>query len=106
VHAWPSPERAGRDEDELTDEREIQERVVQRVVSRIRTAYPDLDVAGHLETGRPTAVLLRQAVIRSVVLLVVGSRGHGAIQGFFLGSVSHGLVLTCDCPVLVVKGEV
>jgi nucleotide-binding universal stress UspA family protein len=39
-------------------------------------------------------------------LLVVGTRGHSAVGGFFLGSVSTHCAERAHCPVLVVPNEV
>ena len=36
-------------------------------------------------------------------LLVVGSRGHGAVMGLLLGSVSEYCVTHASCPVVVVR---
>lgn len=35
-------------------------------------------------------------------VVVIGSRGHSGIKSALLGSVSHGVVNHCQCPVLVV----
>ena len=58
-------------------------------------------VATVVEEGHPSEVLLRLAREHHVDLIVVGSRGHGAVAELFLGSVSHHLVLRAPCPVVV-----
>ncbi|MFG2859210.1 universal stress protein [Streptomyces sioyaensis] len=40
-----------------------------------------------------------------VTMMVLGSRGHGAISGFLLGSVSLHVLGRATCPVVVVRGE-
>jgi nucleotide-binding universal stress UspA family protein len=51
--------------------------------------------------GRPAEVLMTAAA--GADLLVVGSRGHGAMAGMLLGSVSDYLVAHAPCPVLVIR---
>jgi nucleotide-binding universal stress UspA family protein len=50
--------------------------------------------------GRAAAVLVEQ--VQENDLLVVGSRGHGAVTGIMLGSVSTHCVHHAPCPVVVV----
>ena len=47
--------------------------------------------------------ILHIAHSRHADVIVVGSRGHGAIAGAILGSVSRAIVHDAECPVLVVK---
>ena len=51
--------------------------------------------------GHPAAVLA-DAVNDDTALVVVGSRGHGAVRAALLGSVSRSLARCAPCPVIVV----
>jgi nucleotide-binding universal stress UspA family protein len=53
--------------------------------------------------GPPALELLK--VANGAQLLVVGSRGHGALAGMLLGSVSEHCVSHAQCPVVVVHHE-
>jgi nucleotide-binding universal stress UspA family protein len=52
--------------------------------------------------GDAAEMLLEVARIRSAELIVIGTRGLGAIAGKLLGSVSHEIVAGADRPVVVV----
>jgi nucleotide-binding universal stress UspA family protein len=52
--------------------------------------------------GSPAQVIAEKAA-QGCNLIVMGSRGKGAISEFFLGSVSHRISHTVNCPVLLVK---
>ncbi len=69
----------------------------------LHQAFGDDDV--HVRTvvvhGRPAHVLISAA--EGADLLVVGSRGHGAVAGMLLGSVSEDLVAHAPCPVVVIR---
>lgn len=67
---------------------------------RIEREYPDLSVSQGLHSGSAAVAIVRAAAGASLV--VVGSRGRGAIAGFFLGSVSHDVLLNMPAPVAVV----
>lgn len=53
--------------------------------------------------GQPAFAILRHAEESGSDLIVMGSRGLGAIREFFLGSVSHNVVQQAKVPVLIVK---
>jgi nucleotide-binding universal stress UspA family protein len=53
--------------------------------------------------GSPVKAVLELARSRNVELIVVGSRGLGAVRGSLLGSVSTAIVHHADRPVLVAR---
>ena len=63
-------------------------------------------VSQHLEIGNPASVILSMVQSQSVDLIVMGSRGLGAIQEHVLGSVSHRIATHAPCPVFLIKAPV
>ncbi len=63
--------------------------------------YPDVVVHRILALDRPVRALLDEAA--GARLLVVGSRGRGALSGTLLGSTSQALLHRAPCPVAVVR---
>jgi nucleotide-binding universal stress UspA family protein len=59
----------------------------------------------HLRTGRPDEEIVALAEEISAGLIVVGSRGLGAIRRALMGSVSDSVVRHAHCPVLVVRED-
>lgn len=57
-----------------------------------------------LHEGVPHTMLVAETD-GGVGIMVVGSRGHGALQRVLVGSISIALVREARCPVLVVPGE-
>jgi nucleotide-binding universal stress UspA family protein len=55
--------------------------------------------------ARPAHEVVEAAQEVDADLIVVGSRGLGAISGLLLGSVAHRLLHIAPCPVLVVPAE-
>ncbi len=76
------------------------ELIVKKAVARVGRLAPSVVVESFVGSGRPEKVLLEKA--RGATLLVVGSRGRGAVAGLLLGSVSRHVVGRAGCPVLVV----
>lgn len=52
--------------------------------------------------GSPGRVLSKQAASKEYDMIIMGSHGHSDIAGLFLGSVTHKVLNTIYCPVLVV----
>lgn len=57
----------------------------------------------HILWGEAKVLIPRFTQHHEVDLLIVGSRGLGAVKSVFLGSVSDKCVHECPCPVLVVR---
>ena len=79
----------------------------QRAMDVLKTAeeiFADRGVEYTLDThyGTPGNVVARMAKSKEFDLIVMGSHGHSEIAGLFLGSVTHKVLNTIYCPVLVV----
>lgn len=57
----------------------------------------------HILWGDAKTLLPRYTQSHKVDILIVGSRGLGAVKSVFLGSVSDTCLKECPCPVLVVR---
>ena len=54
------------------------------------------------QMGLPGDILVRLAESKEYDLIIMGSHGHSDIAGIFLGSVTHKVLNTIYCPVLIV----
>jgi nucleotide-binding universal stress UspA family protein len=79
------------------------DRILAEAVDRARAVAPDLHVDGEVVTGGAAAVLLRESLEASTV--VVGDRGLGGFSGLLVGSVAVELAAHGHCPVLVIRGR-
>jgi nucleotide-binding universal stress UspA family protein len=82
------------------DEPELTERLTGQLAGW-RDKYPGVPVRDVVVRGGAAATLVRMS--KRSGLVVVGSRGHGALHGMLLGSVSLQLLHHADCPVLVAR---
>ena len=104
VHVWhdvPSPYAHAFVKRELR--RQGQE-VIDTQVKKIEDAGVTV-AAAHLRGGRTHEEIIDLSEELGVGLLVLGSRGHGAVRRILLGSHSEAIVHHARVPVLVLRGE-
>jgi nucleotide-binding universal stress UspA family protein len=53
--------------------------------------------------GPARQAIAQAAVVEKADLIIMGTRGLGNLEGLVLGSVTHKVLQTADCPVLVVR---
>ncbi|MDG9710772.1 universal stress protein [Streptomyces sp. DH10] len=74
---------------------------VTEAVGTIAERHPDLEVTTDVVEGAVVDTLVAAAA--EAELLVLGSRGHGPIVGFLLGSVGQQVIAEATCPVVLVR---
>jgi nucleotide-binding universal stress UspA family protein len=62
----------------------------------------EVDYQLEIVAGKPGDVLPNQAKSKEYDLIIMGSHGHSNIEGLFLGSVTHKVLNTIYCPVLII----
>ncbi|MFE5542441.1 universal stress protein [Streptomyces sp. NPDC056534] len=91
----------------LVQDRASQERVADAVLreaeATIGQRHPKLTVTAEVLTDTPVAALLGTA--ERAEMLVIGSRGHGAVAGFLLGSYGQQIIADATRPVVAVRSR-
>jgi nucleotide-binding universal stress UspA family protein len=82
------------------EQRAYAEKLVAEAAAKL--GEPGLDLETRVLSGSPPECLAEVAEAPDVDLVVIGSRGRGAVARALLGSVSGRLVHICPKPVLVV----
>lgn len=92
----------------------MRDQIMERHVSRARDLASEATqvlqsrgVSTEVEVleGPPADAILRVADTRGVDLIVMGSRGRGAMTSLLLGSVSHRVLAHAHAPVLIVRAK-
>ncbi|MGW6518761.1 universal stress protein [Streptomyces sp. NPDC054950] len=101
VHAWRFQPNAAAD----VADRDAQERwvrdSVREAVATVAERHPALSVTTDVQEGSPVETLVAAAA--DAELLVLGSRGHGPVVGFLLGSVGQQVIAEAARPVVLVR---
>ncbi len=107
VHGWTIPSfgygEAFVDGETVTVVEDAERERLEAAVQEVRSRHPQLEVSPQLVEGVPVGVLVGAA--EGADLLVLGRHNRNAFTRFVLGSVTHGVLLTPPCPVLVVPAE-
>ena len=87
--------------------RELKEKLKKQAEGELQKTAQVLEAAGvaySLESlsGSPGTMLSNLAKSKEYDLIIMGSHGHSDIAGLFLGSVTHKVLNTIYCPILVV----
>lgn len=79
------------------------QQLVDQAVSQLKQG--GVDVTGELlpATAPVATQILRAARDRTVGLIVLGSRGMSQLEQLMVGGVAHKIVLTSECPVMLVR---
>jgi len=89
------------DADWARTQHDVADKVVTAAVERARSRHRMLAVTSDVLQGPAGAVITGAS--HDAGLVVVGSRGLGGFTGLVLGSVSHHVIHSCACPVMVVR---
>jgi nucleotide-binding universal stress UspA family protein len=84
------------------EEAESEEEAGEKLIQGVAVDAGLADAERRVTSGHPAERLADLADEEDADLIVVGSRGRGALKAAFLGSVSHNLVGVARCPVLIV----
>lgn len=107
VHAWTWPLLghgvSGIPVIDPTGPRNQAVRLLDEAAERVAAEFPELPISAELLPGLPRETL--EAISDRTDLLVVGTRGLGAVWGALLGSVSRGILHDAGCPVAVIRSD-
>ncbi|MFE5710771.1 universal stress protein [Streptomyces sp. NPDC056501] len=91
----------------LVQDRAGQERVADEILreaeATVARRHPDLTVTAEVLPDTPVAALL--GAESRAEMLVIGSRGHGAVTGFLLGSYGQQIIGAATRPVVAVRSR-
>lgn len=77
--------------------------MVRDVARTVADAHPGLPVTDEVVDGAAVEALLGETA--GATALALGSRGHGAVVGFLLGSVGQQVIAEAGCPVVLVRAD-
>ncbi|MFJ5831785.1 universal stress protein [Streptomyces sp. NPDC093089] len=89
----------------LVQEPETQQRaafaVLREAEATIAERHPEVALSAEVLPDTPVAALL--GAEEDAEMLVIGSRGHGPVAGFLLGSYGQQIIAAAACPVVAVR---
>ncbi|MFC9287650.1 universal stress protein [Streptomyces sp. NPDC057052] len=101
VHAWRFQPDAAAEVADRDAQRDWVRAAVRKAVDEVSGRHAGLRVTDDVLEGEPADTLVAAAA--EAELLVLGSRGHGAVVGFLLGSVGQQVIAEARRPVVLVR---
>ncbi|MFJ8166720.1 universal stress protein [Streptomyces sp. NPDC096136] len=103
IHAWLwQPLALPVVQDRDAEARRAQE-ILQETEAELLRRHPQLSLSTDVVADLPVPALLRAA--KDAQMLVLGTRGHGALAGFLLGSSGQQLIAAAECPVVSIRAR-
>ncbi len=93
------------EDDQKTAMASVKERV-KNVYEEMKDELPSCRVDFHhiiVKSGEPVREIVTETASDNYDVVVMGSHGHGVIEGFLMGSVARGVINKCKVPVLSIK---
>ncbi|MFA6210418.1 MAG: universal stress protein [Candidatus Obscuribacterales bacterium] len=75
------------------------------IATDLEKNLPGCRVTFQIAEGEAKAEILDGAKANAVDMIIMGSRGHKGMELILLGSVSQGVLMQAQCPVVIVKSE-
>lgn len=101
VHAWlwqpldlPLVQEEG-------DQQRLAEHVAEEAATAVAAAHPDVALSAEVVPDTPVPGLL--GLQERAAMVVIGSRGHGPVAGFLLGSYGQQIIAGAERPVVAVR---
>ncbi|MFI9825050.1 universal stress protein [Streptomyces sp. NPDC052013] len=101
VHAWRFQSHDAVDTGDFATQEGWVRESVGEAVRAVRERHPDLETTTDVLEGDAVETLVR--VAGEAEALVLGSRGHGRIVGFLVGSVGQQVIVEAERPVVFVR---
>lgn len=101
MESWAYVESAKGGTEETHAIRDRADQLLTHAANRVRAQHPKVIVTTEVLYGDPGQSLADMGATAG--LIVVGSRGRGGFTGMLLGSVSHRVVHSAACPVMIVR---
>ncbi|MFF2572634.1 universal stress protein [Streptomyces sp. NPDC058084] len=86
-----------------TEQQQAARGVLREAESAVAERHPELPLSAEVLGDTPVAALLDTT--KHAELLVIGSRGHGAVAGFLLGSYGQQIIADAEVPVVAVRSR-
>jgi nucleotide-binding universal stress UspA family protein len=90
---------------ERANAKNVLEQYLAECANTLKQKFESMNVSTGLLEGDPSEQILQEASAWRAGMILMGSRGHGGIAKFWLGSISQSVVLEAPCPVEVIKAQ-